>query len=118
MLIFHLFQPEPLPEWYIPSDHEKMQAKVASNPVRKVGLFVCLNLRTSFLQGFNRIALKGRKSQATGREVTEGQKELVSSQVKIRRCISSWYLNIKVLSFSTCTCISFLSDVWARASSN
>ena len=114
MLIFHLFQPEPLPEWYIPSDHEKMQAKVAS----KVGLFVFLNLRTSFLQGFNRITLKGRKSQATGREVTEGQKELVSSQVKIRRCISSWYLNIKVLSISTCTCISFLSDVSARASSN
>ena len=43
-----------------------------------------------FPQGLNRIALKGRKSQATDRGVREGQKELFSSQVKMRRCNSSW----------------------------
>ena len=32
----YTFQPEPLPDWFTPCNHEKMQAKASKNVVRKV----------------------------------------------------------------------------------
>ena len=55
LLLCNFFQPEPLPEWYTPSSHEKMQPRILKNPVRKVKAVFEVNIECVFLQGCNRV---------------------------------------------------------------
>ena len=79
----YTFQPEPLPDWFTPCNHEKMQAKASKNVVRKVSEKVSdeADFLIFSLQGCNRIAVKGKQCQADFRGVGVGQKNLLHSQV-------------------------------------